>query len=138
VLWLAQFHPGDPLKSHVPDYEFYMKSAGSPETAGRISLRIGTNEFIRLYAGHIGYEVFPQWRGRHFAERAVRLLVPLAREHGLSELWITCNPENGASRRTCERLGAVLAGIVELPPGSDMYDRGERRKCRYRLSIASA
>jgi tagatose 1,6-diphosphate aldolase len=42
--------------------------------------------------------------------------VPLAVRHGLSELWITCNPDNIASRRTCEAAGAELVEVVDLPP----------------------
>ena len=45
------------------------------------------------------------------------------------------NPENTASRRTCEFAGGVLEGIVELPPDNDMYLEGERQKCIYRFSL---
>jgi tagatose 1,6-diphosphate aldolase len=61
------------------------------------------------------------------------LLLPLARSHGLMTIWITCNPDNFASRRTCELAGATLVEIVDLPEDNDMYQRGERQKCRYRL-----
>jgi tagatose 1,6-diphosphate aldolase len=88
-----------------------------------------------MYYGHIGYNVFPPARGRHLAERACRLVLPLARAYGMRELWITCNPENVASRRTCERLGATLMEVVDLPEGFPLYQRGERQKCRYRLDI---
>lgn len=64
-----------------------------------------------------------------------RTLIPLARRHGFNELWITSNPENIASRRTCEIAGAELAEIVDLPPRIDMYQEGERQKCRYRLTL---
>ena len=39
----------------------------------------------------------------------------LARAHGHSLLWITCNPDNLASRRSCERLGAQYVDIVPVP-----------------------
>ena len=80
-----------------------------------------------MYGGHVAYGVRPEYRGAHFAGRALRLLMPLARRHGLCELWITCNPENIASRRTCEFAGAELIGIVDLPPETDMYQEGERQ-----------
>lgn len=56
----------------------------------------------------------------------------------LRELWITCNPDNIASRRTCEVARADFAGIVDLPPETDMYEEGERQMCRYRLELRSA
>ena len=75
----------------------------------------------------------PEHRGRRYAARGVRLLLPLAARHGIDPLWITCNPENLASRRTCELAGAELVEVVDLPPGEEMYQAGERQKCRYRL-----
>jgi RimJ/RimL family protein N-acetyltransferase len=63
------------------------------------------------------------------------LLLPFARRHGLKTIWITCNPNNWPSRRTCERLGATLVEIVPLPPDNDQYIAGEREKCRYRIEL---
>jgi tagatose 1,6-diphosphate aldolase len=103
--------------------------------AGSISLRIGDNEDLRMYLGHIGYNVYPAARGHHYAERACRLLLPLARRHGLPEMWITCNPENIASRKTCERLGMTYVQTIDLPTDHILYQRGERRKCRYRIDL---
>jgi predicted acetyltransferase len=115
-----------------------MLSAEAGSLAGEISFRVGDTEHLRVYGGNVGYVVQPEYRGRHFAARALRLIMPLARRHGLSELWITCNPENIASRRTCEYAGAEFVEIVDLPPHLDMYQRGDRRKCRYRLDLRSA
>jgi tagatose 1,6-diphosphate aldolase len=103
--------------------------------AGGIGLRIGSNQKIEMYYGHLGYHVYPPARGRHYAERSVRLLLPLARRHGLTTLWITCNPDNLGSRRTCEHLGATLVSIVPVPEDDTLYARGDREKCRYRLNL---
>jgi tagatose 1,6-diphosphate aldolase len=61
--------------------------------------------------------------------------MPLARHYSLNPLWITCNPDNYASRRTCELAGATFIEIVDLPEDTDMYQMGERQKCRYRLDL---
>ena len=58
-----------------------------------------------------------------------------SRRHGLSVVWITCNPDNWPSRRTCERLGGTLVEIVKLPEDNDMYQAGEREKCRWAVPI---
>ena len=134
-LVLAEVYPGDPVKSHAPSYRFKMMLASLEQEIGYIELRVGDTDHIRKYAGHLGYRVKAPHRGRHFAARACRLLLPLARKHGLEMLWITCDPDNTASRRTCELAGARFVEIVELPENTDMYRRGDRLKCRYRLDL---
>jgi predicted acetyltransferase len=137
MLKLVDLRPPDADRGWLPCYMFYIVSAESGHRAGEIQIRIGDTDHLRLYGGHIGYGVRPEYRGRHFAARSLRLLLPLARRHGLPELWITCNPDNFASRRTCEIAGAEFVEIVDLPPDTDMYREGERQKCRYRLDLSS-
>jgi len=134
-LVLIARYTGDPAKNHVPAYKFQMRRAGQDKNIGAIELRVGNTRHITMYGGHVGYRVFSKHRGRRYAARACRLLLPLARSHGLQTLWITCNPDNAASRKTCELAGAELVGIVDLPKDTDMYKRGERQKCRYRLEL---
>jgi predicted acetyltransferase len=138
TLQLAATQPADPAKGWVPYYVFHILSVDTGCRAGEIHLRVGDTEHMHLYGGHVAYGVRPEYRGRHFAARALRLVMPLARRHGLAELWITCNPENAASRRTCELAGADFIEIVDLPPHVDMYREGERQKCRYRLDLRTA
>lgn len=144
---LLQVAPGgretfDPITTGcIGAYRLWMRLRSWPDYdppldfAGRLTLRIGNGENVTRYFGQIGYVVFPPARGRHLAERAVRLILPLAAAHGMTELWITTNPDNPASRRTCERLGANLVETVDIPRHHPLHARGERRKCRYRLEL---
>ncbi len=129
----------DPERGISPGYHFWMRLTrprrGEPAIAGTIGLRISCSPDIEMYFGHIGYKVFPIARGRRYAERGARLLLPLARAHGMTTLWITCNPDNIASRKTCERLGSELVEIVPVPPDHPLYARGDREKCRYRWRL---
>lgn len=134
-LLLAEKYPGDPSVGYVPAYKFKMVRAGGGEQVGGIDLRVGHTRDLVMYGGHLAYGVDPGHRGNAYAARACRLLFPLAKRHGLSELWITCNPDNWASRRTCEKAGATLVEVVDLPEYSDMYQEGERQKCRYRVEL---
>jgi tagatose 1,6-diphosphate aldolase len=102
---------------------------------GRVGLRLGSTDYLEKYLGHIGYSIAEKHRGHSYAAKACRLVRPVAIDHGFRALWITCNPENYPSRRTCEALGCDLIEIVNLPPDSNMYLRGERRKCRYRWNL---
>jgi tagatose 1,6-diphosphate aldolase len=133
-LVLAERQPADANAWHVPAYLFNMQS-DSGQYAGRIRLRVGWNEQIIPYAGQVGYAVEAAYRGRHFAERACRMILPLARRHGMIELWITCQPDNVASRRTLERLGAEFVHILDVPDQYPMDAGVERKKMCYRLSL---
>jgi predicted acetyltransferase len=153
VIQFVRDHPlgrqtGDAEKGLVPAYYFWMcarapsASSGQARSAssgqvivGGIGLRVGHTRNLEMYMGHIGYTVHPPARGNGYAQRAVRLLLPLARRLGIKPLWITCNPENVASRRTCESAGGRLIETVNLPEDHPAYSRGERRKCRYRFDV---
>jgi len=134
-LVLVSTYPGDPKQARVPAYRFHMRHVTDGRKAGRIELRVGNTDHVLMYAGHIGYRVYPEYRGRRYAARSCRLLFALARQHGLNALWITCNPDNTPSRRTIERLGGVYVETVTLPKTHEMYRRGERLKCRYRVDL---
>jgi predicted acetyltransferase len=121
-------------KGLVPAYCFRIVRVADGQTVGRCDLRVGYNERL-YYGGHIGYGVDEQYRGKHYAGKACLLLFALARKHGMEYLYITCNPENTASRKTSEFAGGVLEAIVDLPADNDMYAIGERRKCIYRIIL---
>ena len=129
--------PETNLIAPVPVYNFAMRQTKTTEKLGRISFRVANTEDIVLYAGHFGYDVVEKYRGHRYAARSCQLLFPLAIKHRVNPLWITCNPDNHASRRTCEIAGGKLIEIVDLPPDNDQYLDGERQKCRYRFDLSN-
>ena len=134
-LVLVEKYPGNPSIEYTPAYRFSLTRTGQEQEIGLIEFRLGNTLHLVMYAGHLAYRVHLDHRGHHYAARACKLLLPLARLHGFKVLWITCNPDNLASRRTCELAGARLVEIVDLPEDTDMFQAGERQKCRYRLDL---
>ena len=132
-LILKQAADADSSLGLVPAYRFDMTRTDDGTRMGTIDLRLGDNDLLIKYAGQIGYGVDPEHRGNRYAARSVRLLLPLAFTHGIRPTWITCNPDNWPSRRSCELAGGTMVEIVDLPADTDMYRRGERQKCRYRF-----
>lgn len=120
-------------KEWVPAYHFAICN-DSGKKMGTCDLRIGHSDKL-YYGGNIGYRINEEYRGKHYAGKACLLLFELARKHDLKYLIITCNPENHASRRTCEYAGGKLLEIVELPEDNDMRDDGETEKCIYRFEL---
>lgn len=134
TLVLAERIPACTSPWGVPAYTFRMQAPGG-EDMGRISLRVGWSDDAIRYAGHVGYAVEPAYRGHHLAERACRVIVPLAKRHGMMSLWITCQPDNGPSRRTLQRLGAEFVGLVDVPASYPLRAGAERKKMCFRLML---
>lgn len=133
-LTLDAIYPPEGSPWAVPAYRFHV--VVNDVIAGTISLRVGMNERLVRYAGHVGFSVMPEFRGRRLAGRSVGLLLPLAKRHGLQPLWLSCNPDNQGSRRVMAWLGATYVETVDLPADYDRYtSRGERQKERYRLDF---
>lgn len=133
-LVLAECIPAENGPWGVPAYTFGMQNPGG-EYMGRIRLRVGWREDVIRYAGHVGYAVEPAHRGHRYAARACRLIMPLAKQHGMTNLWITCQPDNMSSRRTLELLGAEYVGAIDVPPEYPLDAGAERRKMCFRLRL---
>lgn len=121
--------PGDDARGFVPAYHFRILNGEGAEV-GHIHFRVGDTEHVRISAGHIGFEIRPDFRGRGYAGEACRALAPFVRSLRAS-VWITCDPDNKASARTIERLGATFVDEVAVPAHDPHFQRGSRRKRRY-------
>ena len=133
MLRLKEILPELPDNKQVLTYKFLMISI-EKQVMGGINLRIGSTDDLVFYRGHVGFTVLPEFQGKHYEARSLKLVLPVAGQLGINPVWITCNPDNIASRRTCQFAGAEFIDIVRLPPKHYLYKRGEREKCRYRIS----
>lgn len=66
-----------------------------------------------------------------FSAKACRIIKQVAKDNNLENIIITCNPNNYASRKICEGIGANFIEIVDIPITSDAYSASETKKCRY-------
>lgn len=133
TLVLEKTVDGNDEKGWVPAYHFAICNDRGIKM-GVCDLRVGHNDNL-YYGGNIGYGIEEEYRGRHYAGKACLLLFELARKHDLKYLIITCNPDNYASRKTCEYAGGELLEIVEVPEDSDMREKGEFEKCIFRFQL---
>ena len=66
------------------------------------------------YFGHIGYSVKEEYRGNGYAVDAVNLVKKVFKINNFNMIYITNNPDNNASIRFCEKLGAKLIKMMEF------------------------
>ncbi len=123
----------DAVKIWAPAYHFLICDRRGVRM-GRCSLRIGYSEGL-YYGGHVGYGIDEPFRGHRYAAKACRLLFSLARKHDMPYLYVTCNPRNLPSRKTCEALNGELLEIAELPEDHDMRAKGETEVCVFRFRL---
>jgi len=122
--------PGDPARDFVPAYHFRVLIADGLDV-GHINFRVGDTEHVRVCAGHIGFEIGLQFRGHGYALQACRAIAPFVRSVS-GTVTITCDPDNVASIRTIEHLGASFTDEVPVPVHDPHYKRGSRSKRRYK------
>ena len=127
--------PGDPARGIVPAYHFRIVLADGSD-AGHLNFRVGDTGHVRISAGHIGFGVDVAFRGHGYARGACVAVAPFVRKF-YEAVIITCDPDNHASRRTIEHLGATFLDEVPVPPNDPQYQRGSRRKRRYQWTPES-
>ncbi|MBR3167848.1 MAG: GNAT family N-acetyltransferase [Erysipelotrichaceae bacterium] len=114
-------------------YDIFLKNGVLP--VGKIDLRLKMDDYM-YYLGHIGYHVYKVYRGHSYAYKACLQLFRIAREEfGLSELIITCSPDNIASYKTLVKLGGKLIETVPVPVDHELYRNNERIKCIFKYKL---
>lgn len=129
-LELAKEVEADPEKSWLKTNHYHIKL--NDEVIGKIDLRLGHNEKT-YYGGNVGYFIEPAYRGHGYAAKACLALIEIAK-NTMDYLIITCNPDNYASKKTCEKVGDLIEHVY-LPEDNDMYLEGEREKLRYKVIL---
>ena len=122
--------PGNSTFPRLPGYSLWMWDG---EFCGSIGFRWmpGTTELPPFCLGHVGYSVVPWKRGRGYATRALRLLLPYARAEGLAHIELITAADNVASQRVIESNGGVL---IERFHKSAAY--GGAESLRYRIVLS--
>ncbi|WP_291578764.1 GNAT family N-acetyltransferase [Clostridium sp. UBA6640] len=63
-------------------------------------------------AGHIGYDISPDYRNRGYGFQILKLALEKAIEIGISEVILTCNIDNTASKKIIEKNNGKLLGTI--------------------------
>ena len=75
---------------------------------GMVQVRHYLNDYLKKFAGHIGYSVRPSERRKGYAKQMLALSLGFCRTLGLKKVMISCSEENEASRRTILANGGVF------------------------------
>lgn len=89
--------------------------------AGTVDLRFA-GEGLAPGQVNVAYGLYPSWRGRGLATRAVRLVCQYAADEGAEEAVIRVEPENRASAAVARRAGFAPGGQTRGKDGT-RFDR---------------
>ena len=121
------------VSSYDNQLMYYIYEKGKDDRVGYCDLRIGHSAYLYYY-GNIGYRIRQQYQGNCYAYRAVRMLLEVAKKLNMDYLIITVSPENVASIKTIEKVGADYIKTVKVPIWHPLY-HSERVKRIYRLDL---
>ena len=108
---------------------------GSNIVVGKIDLRIGMNDYL-YYLGQVGYFINEEYRGHNYSYKACKVLFDIAKQkYRMSDLIITCSPDNIASFKTLKKLNCQLIETVDVPQNHKLYWRHERVKCIFKVEL---
>ena len=134
-LVLKEYCKANQQKGWVPKLVYNIVLHNTDKIVGECEARIGYNTDL-FYAGNIGYAINPEFRGNGYAGNATQLLLQVFKENGLNKVYITNNPDNLNSKRVCEKLGAKLLGLYELPMDNSMrIEDGETHKNIFEINL---
>lgn len=99
---------------------------------GRLVYREGSDA-SRYYDGHIGYHIEEEYRGHHYSYKACLLLKEIINK---DYLYITCDPNNIASKKTIEKLGCEFIERAIIPNYlKHVFSKEEKEKLIYRWCL---
>lgn len=95
----------------VPQTIYWFFADEWPVGYGKLRHRL--NDSLLERGGHIGYVIRPSARGKGYGKLALQGLVEQANEMGITELLLTCDESNVASRKVIEHNRGKLREVNE-------------------------
>lgn len=120
---------GDISRGFMPAYHYRIFDKDDNDV-GDINFRIGDSDHIRYVTGHIGYEIWEEYQGHHYARKACFAISTWVSEKS-GKVIITTDLGNIASIKTIEAIGAKFKDEVDIPINNPHYQTGRYTKLRY-------
>ena len=97
---------------YVPDTYFFLWD--DDKIVGLFKIRHYLNDFLRKGAGHIGYGILPEYRGKGYAKKGLVLAIEKCKEIiKENEIYLSVHKDNPASLRVQLGCGAFIVGETE-------------------------
>ena len=92
---------------YVPDTKYILVD-DEGNYVGVFNFRHYLNDALRNGAGHIGYGIAKEYRGKGYASVGLKMVLDICRERGIDEAYLSVNKDNSASLRVQIKNGAYI------------------------------
>lgn len=103
------------VDGRVPANTFFAIRKTDNKIVGIIDIRRRLNDYLFLYAGHIGYTVLPSERQKGYGYQQLILALDFCKSVNISKVLIMCADYNVASYKTIEKAGGILETQIPNP-----------------------
>ena len=105
-------HPVNMPDWFVPETYYYLWTDGT--LVGEFRIRHHLTDILREGAGHIGYSISKEYRGKGYGTEGLRMTIQIAKEIvPEEEIYLRVNKDNVASLKVMIKNGAYKAGEDE-------------------------
>lgn len=114
----------------TPSHSFWLTN-DEQSIIGVIRIRTSSEaecEFVRDYAGNIGYDISPLHRQQGMGKLILKLGLEKAKSLGLDKVLITCFLDNPASIKVIEDNGGILESEA-------LYEKNNKKLRRYWIKL---
>lgn len=100
-------------EGYVPSTEFWVINEDG--YVGHVNFRHDLTPHLKKIGGHVGYGIRPSQRRKGYASAALQLALKEASKQGLSEVLVTCNQDNAASKKAILKAIELFGGREDTP-----------------------
>lgn len=109
LLHLAEFRSWESVpKNRIPGIIYLLERESDHKILGITNLRLGLNEALLNYGGHIGYAVRPSERRQGYGVQMLQKTLGKAVAEGIQKVLVTCDDDNFGSIKVIELNGGIL------------------------------
>ncbi len=109
--------------NRVPSTQFICVRESDNKMVGAIQVRHELNDYLRDFAGHIGYSVRPSERRKGYAVWMLQNVLPYCKSLGIKNVMVSCFADNEGSRRTILQNGGIYAETVREPRKGKLLEK---------------
>lgn len=107
------------VKKPYEYYDIYLHN--TDEYVGNIWCDTSDDYELIKYLGNVGYEIKEEYRGNHYALKALQMIKEIMKDNNMREMIFSIEPKNTYSVNVAKQMGATRVGSEYIPSNVGLY-----------------